>query len=178
MAPQRFEPAILSSQAVLQHVPNLGSLPIHVTDDPLGLNQSYLHIAVRNDHPPSNDRSTSFQNAEALSQVNEEMTGLPNQVVPGTQLGMDPPIDTLGRIGTHLPLHSAYRVASRMPTPPLYADSLQNELERLRKETEQTIKAYEDMVSIGLLNLGHCLLGVVIFCFFTSYFLSLSRSCG
>ncbi|GFZ17881.1 hypothetical protein Acr_26g0011500 [Actinidia rufa] len=145
VAPQQFEPAVPSSQAVLQHVANLGSLPIHVTDNPLGLNQSYLHIAVRNDHPPSNDRSTSFQNAEAASQVNEEMTGLLNQVVPGTQLGMDPPIDTLGRIGTHLPLHSAHQVASRMPTPPLYADSLQNELERLRKETEQTIKAYEDM---------------------------------
>ncbi|XP_057480932.1 helicase protein MOM1-like isoform X3 [Actinidia eriantha] len=145
VAPQQFEPAVPSSQAVLQHGANLGSLPIHVTDDPLGLNQSYLHVAVRNDHPPSNDRLTSFQNAEASSQVNEEMTRLLNQLVPGTHLGMDPPIDTLGRIETHLPLHSAYQVASRMPTPPLYADSLQNELERLRKETEQTIKAYEDM---------------------------------
>ncbi|XP_057484469.1 helicase protein MOM1-like isoform X1 [Actinidia eriantha] len=145
VTPQRFEPAIPSSQTVLQHGANLGSPPIHVADDPLGLNQLDLHIAVRNDHPPSGDILTSFQNAEASSQVNEEMAWLPNQMVPGTQFGMDPPIDTLGRIGTHLPLHSAHQVASWMPTPPLYADPLQNELERLRKETEQTIQAYEDM---------------------------------
>ncbi|GFZ20438.1 hypothetical protein Acr_28g0011430 [Actinidia rufa] len=123
---QRFEPAIPSSQTVLQHGANLGSPPMHVTDDPLGLNQSDLHIALRNDHPPSNAEASSqvapFQNAEASSQVNEERAGLPNQVVP---------VHTKWPLGCQLRLYMLIHFKTNW--------------KGLRKETEQTIKAYEDM---------------------------------
>ncbi|XP_057508879.1 helicase protein MOM1-like isoform X2 [Actinidia eriantha] len=119
--------------------------PIHARDVPLGQNQPDLQIAVENDHPPSIQRSTSSQNAEASLQLVEDTAGIPNQVSPGAHVGMFPPVDIpLGGFGIHLPLHSAHQMTYRMPPPPLCADPLQNELERLHKEKEQAIIVHED----------------------------------
>ncbi|KAF5937751.1 hypothetical protein HYC85_025257 [Camellia sinensis] len=146
-AAQQFEgPAVPSNRAVMQPGANLAPLlPLHAIDVPPHQNQPDLHLAVGNDHQPSSEWCTSFQNAGASSQLLEDTAGVPNQVIPGTQLGMHPPSDTpLGGFGTHLPLRNAHQMASRIQNQPLHADPLQNELERLRKETDQAIKAHED----------------------------------
>ncbi|KAL7198220.1 hypothetical protein ACSBR2_020685 [Camellia fascicularis] len=145
-AAQQFEgPAVPSNRAVMQPGANLAPLPLHAIDVPPHQNQPDSHLAVGNDHQPSSEWCTSFQNAGASSQLLEDTAGVPNQVIPGTQLGMHPPIDTpLGGFGTHLPLRNAHQMASRIQNQPLYADPLQNELERLRKETDQAIKVHED----------------------------------
>lgn len=93
----------------------------------------------------SSDGYTSFQNAEASSQLGV-MEALPNQAVSSTQLGMDPSINTLGGFGMNLPFHSPQQAATRRPTTPVYADPLTTELERLRKQTEQNNKACEDAI--------------------------------
>ncbi|GFS30895.1 hypothetical protein Acr_00g0014630 [Actinidia rufa] len=119
--------------------------PIHARDVPLGQNQPDLQIAVENDHPPSIQRSTSSRNAEASLLLVEDTAGILNQVSPGARVGMFPPVDIpLGGFGIHLPLHSAHQMTYRMPPPPLCADPLQNELERLHKEKEQAIIVHED----------------------------------
>ncbi|KAI7990761.1 Helicase protein MOM1 [Camellia lanceoleosa] len=146
-AAQQFEgSAVPSNRAVMQPGANLAPLlPLHAIDVPPHQNQPDSHLAVGNDHQPSSEWCTAFQNAGASSQLLEDTAGVPNQVIPGTQLEMHPPIDTpLGGFGTHLPLRNAHQMASRIQNQPLYADPLQNELERLRKETDQAIKAHED----------------------------------
>ncbi|KAL6954184.1 hypothetical protein U1Q18_046891 [Sarracenia purpurea var. burkii] len=115
---------------------------ICATEVPFSLNQSDL--GVSNDNQPSNEGCIPNQNAEAWSQLVENIAGLPNQNFPAAHMEVDTPVDSLGGSGTHILLHSARQAISRMPTQPLHEDPLQIELERLRKEMDQTIKAYED----------------------------------
>ncbi|KAF7121226.1 hypothetical protein RHSIM_Rhsim13G0096400 [Rhododendron simsii] len=77
-----------------------------------------LHTAA---NQRSGDGYTSFRNAEALSQLGV-MEALPNQVVSSPQLG------------------------TRLPAKSGYADPLTTELERLRKQTEQTNTAHKDTI--------------------------------
>ncbi|KAF5930990.1 hypothetical protein HYC85_031863 [Camellia sinensis] len=111
-------------------------------------NQLNIGSASGVEQPRSEGHITSFnmeasQIAEASSQLVEDTEGLQSQVVPGTHLGMPPPIDALGGFETHLPF-GPHQMASRMPAHPSYPDPLQNELERLRKEADQAMKVYED----------------------------------
>ncbi|XP_057474494.1 helicase protein MOM1-like isoform X3 [Actinidia eriantha] len=119
--------------------------PICARDLPLGQNQPGLQIAVENDHPPSIQRCTSSRNVETSLELVEDTAGIPNEVSPGAHVGMFPSVDIpLGGFGLHLPLHSAHQMTYRMPPPPLCADPLQNELERLHKEKEKAIIVHED----------------------------------
>ncbi|GMP88905.1 hypothetical protein CsSME_00040715 [Camellia sinensis var. sinensis] len=111
-------------------------------------NQLNIGSASGVEQPRSEGHTTSFnmeasQIAEASSQLVEDTEGLQSQVVPGTHLGMPPPIDALGGFETHLPF-GPHQIASRMPAHPSYPDPLQNELERLHKEADQAMKVYED----------------------------------
>uniref|UniRef100_A0A5B7AM86 Putative helicase protein MOM1 isoform X1 n=1 Tax=Davidia involucrata TaxID=16924 RepID=A0A5B7AM86_DAVIN len=137
-----------SNQAVSHEADIASHLLIDATDLPLGLNQPDLSSASRVDHQPSSEGCASFQNTEAPPQLVEDTAELPSQAVlqPGGNLELQPLIDPpLGGFGTHLPMHTSPQVASRLPKLPFYADPLQNELERLRKETEQAVKVHEDM---------------------------------
>ncbi|KAL6979347.1 hypothetical protein U1Q18_021013 [Sarracenia purpurea var. burkii] len=121
-----------SNQTVIQTGVNLAPSPlIHAIDVSLSQNQPNFQLAM--------------ENAETPARV-ESATGIPNQFILGTQLGMHLPLDTShGRFGTHMQLHSTQQMATLMPTQPLYADPLHVELERLDRETEQAIRDYEDM---------------------------------
>lgn len=170
---------------VIEHLNQLQLSP--PSGSPVGPNQHYPHLASPVEQPPQSDGpvaslnaelsqhvenpspsvpsdpvvlhtganqlSGAFRNAEALSQLGV-MEALPNQVVSSTPLG------------------------TRMPAKS-YADPLTTELERLRKQTEQTNTAHKDTVSTGLLNLGALLMGGIRFRLFcTNYCLSLCRFCG
>ncbi|KAA8544079.1 hypothetical protein F0562_021744 [Nyssa sinensis] len=118
------------------------------TDLPFGLNQPDLSSASGVDHQPNIEGCTSFQNTEVQPQLVEDTAELPNQAVlqPGGSSGLHPLIDIpIGGSGTHLPMHAAPQVASLMPGLPFYADPLQNELDRLRKEMEQADKVHEEL---------------------------------
>ncbi|XP_058199863.1 uncharacterized protein LOC131314930 isoform X5 [Rhododendron vialii] len=121
-----------------QHFPHLAS-PVEQppqSDGPVASLNAELAQHVENPSPSvpsdpvvlhcvanqlSGDGYTSFRNAEALSQLGV-MEALPNQVVSSTQSG------------------------TRMPAKSVYADPLTTELERLRKQTEQTNTAHKDTI--------------------------------
>lgn len=80
---------------------------------------------------PELQRSTPLQNAGA-----------------STQLANDPTNEAIIQGTNHHPLSDTeQQAAPRTATLPLYVDPLQNELDRIRRDTEQTIKAHEDTVS-------------------------------
>ncbi|CAK9138730.1 unnamed protein product [Ilex paraguariensis] len=120
-----------------------GKLVVHsstvATQLPLGNNQPDLSLPGRVQNQLSGKFQVSLQNVEAPPQVVEVRVELPNQTVlqPGENLSSVQGFN-------HVPTHSAHQEAFGMPTLSLYTDPLQNELERLRKETEQAIKVHED----------------------------------
>lgn len=83
-------------------------------------------------------------NSEAVSQVNESTIELPRQAVIPTRVNM-----SIQGLNDH-PLRAEHQVPSRIPKLTSYSDPLQNQLEGIRKETEQAIKLHEDTVSSHL----------------------------
>lgn len=108
--------------------------PIQSTGIPLPQNQRDVPSASRLDFQPY---------SEALPDV-EGTAELPNQVIFHTGVNVSP----IQGFNNHL-LHSEHQVPSRIPSLASYGDPLQNELERIGKETEQAIKVHEDM-KLGL----------------------------
>ncbi|CAK9167786.1 unnamed protein product, partial [Ilex paraguariensis] len=109
------------------------------TQLPLGNNQPNLSSTSRVQNQPSGELHASFQNADASPLVDEVRAELPNRAV----LPADANLSITQGFNNFL-AQSARQAASRMPPTPLYADPLQNELERLRKETEQAVKVHEE----------------------------------
>lgn len=123
-----------------QVIPHVGANvelhpPIQSTGIPLRQNQRDVPSASRLDCQPS---------GEALPDV-EGTAELPNQDIFHTGVNV---YSIQGF--NNLPLHAERQVPSRIPSLASYGDPLQNELERIRKETEQAIKVHEDMVSAYL----------------------------
>lgn len=133
--PPKRDGPIASNADLAQHVDNPS---LSVPSDPVVLHTGANRLSV--------DGYTSLRNTEAMSQLGF-MEALPIQVVSSTRIGTEPPINTLGGFGINLPLHSPHQAAARMPAKSVCADVLTTELERLRKQTDQTNTAYEDTVS-------------------------------
>ena len=110
------------------------------------------------EHQPSNDGQTANQISQAPRQLVSNHIELSNRDILQP---LHSPID--GAVGGHVRQASETRtasvptvssslplqepaVSSRMPLP-LYHDPLQNEMERICKEKDQTIKVHEDRVS-------------------------------
>ncbi|XP_059626805.1 helicase protein MOM1-like isoform X2 [Cornus florida] len=141
------DPVEVSNHAVLRPGATLElHPPINATNLPLGLNQLDVSLASRIDDQPSSEGCT--QSTEGPLHLVEHTSELPNQAFlqPCASLELHAPIDTpVSGFVRHLPVHIASQVASGVPSLPLYADPLQNELQRLCKEKEQAIKVHEDM---------------------------------
>ncbi|WOH03884.1 hypothetical protein DCAR_0623285 [Daucus carota subsp. sativus] len=119
-----------------QVLPLLGAnVDLHTTTDvietPLPQNQPDLPSSTL-DHQPVH-LSTYLLNSEAVPQVNESTTELPRQAVVSTRVNMS----VQGQRAEH-------QVPSRIPKVTSYSDPLQNQLEGIRKETEQAIKLHEE----------------------------------
>ncbi|XP_059430737.1 helicase protein MOM1 isoform X2 [Corylus avellana] len=161
--PQQVE--LLASHqndAVLSRIEPVMQIQLPSTDSHSGNSASDLHSAGRVEHVPSFEGHTSSQFAQIPMQVVENPVELSEQAVlqPSTSHVLHFPIDEpIGGLRTQLsdtrsmpiatefsnrPIQTAPPVASRMPMI-LYPDPLQNELERIRKETDHTIKIHEDM---------------------------------
>lgn len=108
---------------------------------------------------PCREGGSSFQNAQTRIQLVENSVELLNQAVSQsiTHSGMHQQIDTLaGGSDTRTtpivpglsnrPVQTAPPVPLRIPQP-MHSDPLQNELERIRKEIDQTVKIHDDTVS-------------------------------
>ncbi|XP_021279332.1 helicase protein MOM1-like isoform X1 [Herrania umbratica] len=109
------------------------------------------------EHQSNNEGQTANQISQALRQSVANHIELSNQDVlqplhspiDGTIGGLvrqasETRTASLPPVSSGLPVQTAPAVSSRMPLP-LYNDPLQNEMERIRKETDQTIKIHEDM---------------------------------
>ncbi|XP_039008890.1 helicase protein MOM1-like [Hibiscus syriacus] len=98
------------------------------------------------EHPSNNEGQTSNQSSQAPRQPIANHIELSNQDVLQP---LDSPIDGLVRSApvpsssNGLPLRTAPAVSSRMPMTFCH-DPLQNEMERITKEKEQTTKVYKD----------------------------------
>ena len=112
------------------------------------------------EHQPSNEGRTANQISQAPRQPVAHHIELSNQDVlqplhspiDGTTGGLvrqasETRTASAPSVSSGLPLQTVPAVSSRMPLP-LYHDPLQNEMERIRKETDQTIKVHEDTVSV------------------------------
>ena len=152
-------PVELSNQAALQTGAHLATEQ----------SSSELGSSIQNSQTPTQlvedsventcrEGGSSFQNAQTPTQLVESSVELLNQAVSQsvTHLAVHQPIDTLaGGSDTRTtpiisglsnrPIQTAPPVPLRMPLP-LHSDPLQNELERIRKEIDQTIKIHEDTV--------------------------------
>ncbi|KAJ9698071.1 hypothetical protein PVL29_007263 [Vitis rotundifolia] len=150
-------PVELSNQAALQTGAHLATEQ----------SSSELGSSIQNSQTPTRlvedsientcrEGGSSFQNAQTPTQLVDSSVELLNQAVSQsmTHLPVHQPIDTLaGGSDTRTtpiipglsnrPIQTAPPVPLRMPLP-LHSDPLQNELERIRKEIDQTIKIHED----------------------------------
>lgn len=177
---QQVEPLVShQNEAVLSRIEPVMQIQLPSTDSHSGNSASDLHSAGRVEHLPSFEGHTSSQFAQIPMQQVENPVELSEQAVlqPSTSYGLHLPIDApIVGLGTHFsetrsmpiatefsnrPVQTAPPVASRMPML-LYPDPLQNELERIRKETDQIIKIREDTVSFQFT----WLLDLVIIVFF------------
>ncbi|XP_062172135.1 helicase protein MOM1 [Alnus glutinosa] len=159
---QQVEPLVShQNDAVLSRIEPVMQIQLPSTDSHSGNSASDLHSAGRVEHLPIFEGHTSSQFAQIPMQLVENPVELSEQAVlqPSTSYALHLPIDApIGGLGTHFsdtrsmpiatefsnrPVQTAPPVASRVPML-LYPDPLQNELERIRKETDQTIKIHED----------------------------------
>ncbi|KAL8115543.1 hypothetical protein AgCh_022154 [Apium graveolens] len=113
--------------------------PIDVIETPLLQNQPDFPSTSNNtlDHQPLSF-GPYFLNSEAVPQVNESTLELPRQPVVSTRVNM--PVQGFN---DH-PLRAEHQVPSRIPKLTSYSDPLQNQLEGIRKETEQAIKLNDE----------------------------------
>ncbi|KAK9280673.1 hypothetical protein L1049_014371 [Liquidambar formosana] len=113
------------------------------------------------DHQSNSEGHISSQNAQTPTPLADNLAEVPNQALsqPLTRVQLNPQIDTpVGGFESRLsdtrtmpivsdfnnrPIQTASTVASRMPLH-MHPDPLQNELERIRKEMDQTMKIHED----------------------------------
>lgn len=132
----------LSNQAVSQIGENLVLPPLTDGIDS-GHYQNHFDLrTLRTDHEPNGGLATVCQNIVASSQAVENAAELPNQAPQ--QLS---PNVTTPQGPTHLLMQQPNRVASWSSTLPLHAEPLQNELERIRKELEQSSVLHDNTVS-------------------------------
>ncbi|KAL3848958.1 hypothetical protein ACJIZ3_010840 [Penstemon smallii] len=134
-AAEAAETLVLSHQPVTLTVENLVT-PSNRVDS---ISLSSVNVA----HEQSAESPVSSQSNVAISQGMLSAAALPNQAV--LQLGND---------ANHLQGSSSIvhptrqnHVASRNSTPPLFADPLKNELDRICKEKEQLEKSHEETAS-------------------------------
>ncbi|KAM7527950.1 hypothetical protein LguiB_031360 [Lonicera macranthoides] len=109
----------------------LASGPIHELRGPT----TYQNVAnIPSTSGPELQQSTPLQNAGASTQLADDPTN--EAIIQGTN---------------HHPLsHTEQQAAPRMATLPLFFDPLQNELDRIYIEREQTIKSHEDTQKLKL----------------------------
>ncbi|KAK3041003.1 hypothetical protein RJ639_026715 [Escallonia herrerae] len=128
-----------SSQVVVQAAGLLDPTVSQTGESPLENNQPDILSASRILIQPSNRLHSSSQNADLPPQAVQDSAEPLNHAL--LQSGVN--ITSVQGL-SNVPLHSELQGAFRTLTLPMYADPLQNEMERIRKETEQTIKIHED----------------------------------
>lgn len=151
--------------------------PFPSSSPPSGLNLLNEPSVGESQWQPSHGGHTSNHVSQASTQPVEDSAELPYLGVSQslTSFPLHPPVDvSIGGVGMHF---ADTRTTSAMPLPFHPTDPLQNEVDRLRKETFDINKIHEDTVSfefsrlLYLVLVGHnCILST------EAIFLS-SRSC-
>ncbi|KAK3042547.1 hypothetical protein RJ639_001541 [Escallonia herrerae] len=127
-----------SSQLVVQAAGLSDPTVSQTGERPLENNLPDILSAGRILNRPSSRLRSSSQNADLPQAVQDSAEPLNHALL---QSGVN--ITSVQGL-SNVPLHSELQGTFRTLTLPMYADPLQNEMERIRKETEQTIKIHED----------------------------------